>query len=48
MQQQDPSQPQVQAFFDPATWTVTYVVFDHPGGHCAIVDPVLDYDGVVA
>ncbi|UUC91653.1 MULTISPECIES: MBL fold metallo-hydrolase [Comamonas] len=44
MQQQDPLQPKVQAFFDPATWTVTYVVFDHPGGHCAIVDPVLDYD----
>ncbi|MGV3680777.1 MAG: MBL fold metallo-hydrolase [Acidovorax sp.] len=44
MQPQDPAQPQVQAFFDPATWTVTYVVFDHPGGHCAIVDPVLDYD----
>ena len=44
MPKQDPSQPQVQAFFDPATWTVTYVAFDHPGGHCAIVDPVLDYD----
>ena len=44
MPKQDPSQPQVQAFFDPATWTVTCVVFDHPGGHCAIVDPVLDYD----
>ena len=44
MPQQDPSQPQVQAFFDPATWTVTYVVFEQPGGHCAIVDPVLDYD----
>ena len=44
MPQQDPSQPQVQAFFDPATWTVTYVVFNQPGGHCAIVDPVLDYD----
>ncbi|MBX9817108.1 MAG: MBL fold metallo-hydrolase [Burkholderiaceae bacterium] len=36
--------PQVQAFFDPATWTVSYVVFDHTGGHCAIVDSVLDYD----
>ncbi|MBC7618528.1 MAG: MBL fold metallo-hydrolase [Candidatus Saccharibacteria bacterium] len=36
--------PQVQAFFDPATWTVSYVVFDHAGGHCAIVDSVLDYD----
>lgn len=38
------SAPQVQAFFDPATWTVSYVVFDHAGGHCAIVDSVLDYD----
>jgi glyoxylase-like metal-dependent hydrolase (beta-lactamase superfamily II) len=36
--------PQVQAFFDPATWTVSYVVFDTPGGHCALVDSVLDYD----
>ncbi|MDO8280580.1 MAG: MBL fold metallo-hydrolase [Burkholderiaceae bacterium] len=36
--------PQVQAFFDPATWTISYVVYDHAGGHCAIVDPVLDYD----
>ena len=44
MQPHDQPQPQVQAFFDPATWTVTYVVFDHPAGHCAIVDPVLDYD----
>ncbi|KNY09268.1 beta-lactamase [Achromobacter piechaudii] len=44
MQPQTQPQPQVQAFFDLATWTVTYVVFDHPGGHCAIVDPVLDYD----
>jgi glyoxylase-like metal-dependent hydrolase (beta-lactamase superfamily II) len=37
-------QPNIQAFFDPATWTVSYVVFDEPGGHCAIIDPVLDYD----
>lgn len=36
--------PQVQAFFDPDTWTVSYVVFDAPGGHCALVDSVLDYD----
>lgn len=36
--------PQVQAFFDNATWTVSYVVYDQPGGYCAIVDPVLDYD----
>ena len=37
-------QPNIQAFFDPATWTVSYVVFDEPGGSCAIIDPVLDYD----
>ena len=36
--------PQIQAFFDPATWTVSYVVFDEPGGSCAIIDPVLDYE----
>lgn len=36
--------PLVQAFFDPATWTVSYIVFDRPGGTGAIVDPVLDYD----
>ena len=35
---------QIQAFFDDATWTVSYVVFDQPGGHCALVDSVLDYD----
>ena len=37
-------QAQVKAFFDPATWTVSYVVFDAPGGHCELVDSVLDYD----
>ena len=36
--------PQIEAFFDDATWTVSYVVFDQPGGHCAVVDSVLDYD----
>ena len=36
--------PQVQAFFDPATWTVSYVVYARDGGPAAIVDPVLDYD----
>ena len=30
--------------FDPATWTVTYVVDNGPGSECAIVDSVLDYD----
>ena len=34
--------PNVQAFFDPATWTVTYVV--HDGASAAIIDSVLDYE----
>ena len=34
----------VQAFFDPHTWTVTYVLADPTTGRCAIIDPVLDYD----
>ncbi len=36
--------PSVEAFFDTATATVSYVVYDHDGGTCAVVDPVLDYD----
>ncbi|WP_374318229.1 MBL fold metallo-hydrolase [Aquabacterium sp.] len=36
--------PQIEAFFDPATWTYSYVVFDQMGGHAVIIDPVLDYD----
>jgi len=34
--------PTIQPFFDPATWTVTYVV--HDGAAAAIIDPVLDYE----
>jgi glyoxylase-like metal-dependent hydrolase (beta-lactamase superfamily II) len=36
--------PNVHGIFDPATWTVTYVVYDAPGSSCAIIDSVLDYD----
>ncbi len=36
--------PIVHGIFDPATWTVTYVVYDQEGGSCAIIDSVLDYD----
>ncbi|MEN9761124.1 MAG: hypothetical protein RI906_950 [Pseudomonadota bacterium] len=36
--------PSVKAFFDPTTWTVSYVVYDRPGGAAAIIDSVLDYD----
>lgn len=34
----------IQAFFDKATFTVTYVVADTQARVCAVVDPVLDYD----
>ncbi|CAJ0771715.1 beta-lactamase [Burkholderiaceae bacterium 26] len=37
-------QPIVQPFFDPATWTVTYVVHQEARSECAIIDSVLDYD----
>ncbi len=36
--------PVVHGIFDPATWTVTYVVHSGPGSSCAIIDSVLDYD----
>ncbi|MEN8895507.1 MAG: MBL fold metallo-hydrolase [Yoonia sp.] len=37
-------QPNVTAFFDDATNTVSYVVREPNGAACAIVDSVLDYD----
>jgi glyoxylase-like metal-dependent hydrolase (beta-lactamase superfamily II) len=36
--------PQVESFYDAITGTVSYVVFDVPGGHAAVIDPVLDFD----
>jgi glyoxylase-like metal-dependent hydrolase (beta-lactamase superfamily II) len=33
-----------QGFFDPSTWTVSYVVWDHATERAAVIDPVLDYD----
>ena len=39
-----PSQPVIDAFFDPATFTITYLVSDSGSGRAAIIDPVLDYD----
>ena len=35
---------QIESFFDPATWTVTYLVHQGAGSACAIIDSVLDYD----
>ena len=39
-----PAKPEVHGIFDPATWTVTYVVYEKEGSACAIIDSVLDYD----
>ncbi|MEQ1682727.1 MAG: MBL fold metallo-hydrolase [Burkholderiaceae bacterium] len=35
---------QVEGFFDPGTWTVSYIVLDKETKQCALVDSVLDYD----
>lgn len=40
--------PQVSPFYDLATSTFTYVVYDRDGGHAAVIDPVLDYDAASA
>ncbi|MBC7493356.1 MAG: MBL fold metallo-hydrolase, partial [Novosphingobium sp.] len=36
--------PQVQTFFDPATFTATHLVVDSATSQAAIIDPVLDFD----
>ncbi|GAC1529879.1 MAG: MBL fold metallo-hydrolase [Ramlibacter sp.] len=36
--------PRIEAFFDKATWTVSYVVWDPHTRCAAVIDPVLDYD----
>ncbi|MEP3330311.1 MBL fold metallo-hydrolase [Sedimentitalea sp.] len=36
--------PDVKAFFDQATNTVSYVVREPQGGACAVIDSVLDFD----
>ncbi len=36
--------PDVTAFFDEATNTITYVISDPQGSACAIIDSVLDFD----
>lgn len=35
---------QIKAFFDPATYTLTYVVWDEATKDAVIIDPVWDYD----
>lgn len=39
-----PSQARIQSFFDQATNTVTYLVWDPETLQAAVIDPVLDYD----
>lgn len=34
----------VKAFFDPQTWTYTYVVYASKGSECIVIDSVLNYD----
>jgi len=36
--------PQVKEFFDSATWTLTYVVYDPATKDALVIDPVWDYD----
>ena len=39
----DASRPEIKGFFDPDTFTVTYVVSDPSTGEAAIIDSVLDF-----
>ena len=41
-----PGAPDVMAFFDPATSSLSYLVIDPDSGHAAIIDPVLDFDPI--
>lgn len=34
----------IETFFHPNTFTLSYVVYDKPGGHAVIIDSALDYD----
>ncbi len=34
----------IEHFFDPATWTLSYLVIDEGSKACAVIDSVLDYD----
>jgi glyoxylase-like metal-dependent hydrolase (beta-lactamase superfamily II) len=41
----DSQEPEITAFYDPSTGTVSYLVGDPAGPAAMVVDPVLDYDG---
>lgn len=35
---------QIKPFYDPRTWTLTYLVWDEATKEAVVIDPVLDYD----
>ena len=39
-----PTNPEIRAFFDEPSHTVSYLVFDPATGEAAVIDPVLDYN----
>ena len=39
-----PIRTHIQPFFDPMTWSVSYVVSDIATRNAAVIDPVLDYN----
>ena len=36
--------PEIKSFFDPGTWTFTYVVYEKPSAPCVVIDSVMNYD----
>jgi glyoxylase-like metal-dependent hydrolase (beta-lactamase superfamily II) len=36
--------PNIKAFFDPETWTFTYVLYEKPNTPCVVIDSVLNFD----
>ncbi|NUP10014.1 MAG: MBL fold metallo-hydrolase [Polyangiaceae bacterium] len=38
----------IHPFYDPATFTLTYVVYDRPSKYAVVIDSVLDYDPVAS
>jgi glyoxylase-like metal-dependent hydrolase (beta-lactamase superfamily II) len=43
MEKRMSGEPRIRAFFDERTNTVSYLVWDAPGGRAAVIDPVLDF-----
>lgn len=35
---------EINTFYDPTTYTLTYLVYDRQSGDAVVIDPVLDYD----